>query len=65
MVNWRREGQGQSVMKIVQCNGLPEIYARLTGGPSAISIQCNGLPWIYGQLEEGGPGSVCHENCSV
>ena len=34
MVNWRR-GWGQSVMKIMQCNGLPEIHARLTGGPSA------------------------------
>ena len=63
MVNWRREDWGQSVMKIVQCNGLPEIYAQLTGGPSARSIQCNGLPWIYGQLEEGGPGS-CISCCS-
>ena len=22
-------------MKLMQCSGLPEIYARLTGGPSA------------------------------
>ena len=29
-------GQGQSVMKILWCNGLPEIHAQLTwGGPSA------------------------------
>ena len=52
-------------MKIVWCNGLPEIHAQLTEGPSARSIQYNGLPWIYGQLEEGGLGSVCHENCLV
>ena len=35
MLNWRR-GQGQSVMKLMQCSGLPEIYAQLEeGGPSA------------------------------
>ena len=34
MVNWRR-GQGQSVMKIIWCTGLPEIHAQLMGGPSA------------------------------
>ena len=28
-------GQGQSVMKIIWCNGLPEIHAQLQGGPSA------------------------------
>ena len=28
-------GQGQSVMKIIQCNNLPEIHAQLLGGPSA------------------------------
>ena len=28
-------GQGQSVMKIIQCNGLPEIHAQLLEGPSA------------------------------
>ena len=33
MVNWRR-GWGQSVMKMIQCNGLPEIHVRLMGGPS-------------------------------
>ena len=32
MVNWRREGQGKSVMKIVWCNGLPDIHSQLTGG---------------------------------
>ena len=26
MVNWRR-GQGKSVMKIIQCSGVPWIYA--------------------------------------
>ena len=31
MVNWRRGG-GQSVMKIIWCNGLPEIHAWLTRG---------------------------------
>ena len=30
MVDWRR-GQGQSVMNIIQCNGLPETHARLQG----------------------------------
>ena len=64
MVNWRREGWGKSVMKIVWCNGLPEIHAQLTGGPSARSIQYNGLPWIYGQLEEGGMGSCISCCCS-
>ena len=60
-----RRGGCQPVMKIIWCNGLPQIHARLEGGPSDKNIQCNGLPWICGQLEEGGPGSVCHENCSV
>ena len=31
MVNWR-SGCGQSVMKIIWCNGLPEIHAKLAGG---------------------------------
>ena len=62
MVNWRRGYQ--SVMKIVWCNGLPEIHAQLTGCPPARSIQCNGLPWIYGQLEEGGLGSCISCCCS-
>ena len=31
MVDWRR-GWGQSVMKLIQCSGLPEIYAGLWGG---------------------------------
>ena len=60
MVNWRREGQGQSVMKRVQCNGLPEIHAWLTGVPSARSIQCNGLAWIYGHWRREGQGHVYH-----
>ena len=33
MVDWRR-GQGQSVMKYIQCNGLPDIHSQL-GGPLA------------------------------
>ena len=28
-------GWSQSVMKIIWCNGLPEIHAQLVGGPSA------------------------------
>ena len=28
-------GRIQSVMKIIWCNGLPEIHAQLTGGPLA------------------------------
>ena len=28
-------GQGQSVMKLIQCSGLPEILVQLVGGPSA------------------------------
>ena len=30
VVDWRREWD-ESVMKIMQCNGLPDIHARLTG----------------------------------
>ena len=47
MVNWRR-GKGQSAkgictlhyiyMKLIWCNGFPDIYAQLERGPSAISI---------------------------
>ena len=54
VVNWRR-GWGQSVMKINQCNDLPEIHAQLMG----VHL-CSGLPWICGWLEEG-VGPVCHE----
>ena len=49
MVNWMRGCRGQSVMKMIHCNGLPEIHAQLTGGVH----QCSGLPCICGQLEEG------------
>ena len=46
MLNWRR-GQGQSVMKLMQCSGLPEIYAQLEeGGPSA-KYEHNVQPDIY------------------
>ena len=31
MLNWRR-GWGQSVMKLLQCSDLPEIYAQLEEG---------------------------------
>ena len=37
MVNWRR-GLGQSVMKLIWCNGFPDIYAQL-GGVN--------LLWVY------------------
>ena len=30
MVNWRR-GWGQSVIKLIQCSGLPWIYGQLEG----------------------------------
>ena len=52
-------------MKIVQCSGHPEIYARLEGVhlPHMSSllhgymcIWCTGFPEIYAQLEEGGWG---------
>ena len=84
LVSWR--GWGQSVMKLIQCsaltwiygqwkiiwcNGLPEIHAQLTGGPSAkvglstkfcthlsFMLQCSGLTWIYGQLGEGGQSAI-------
>ena len=29
---WLQEGWGQSVIKLIQCNGLPEIHAQLTRG---------------------------------
>ena len=32
------EGVGQSVMKMIQCNGLPEIHAQLTGGSIGIVV---------------------------
>ena len=69
MLNWRR-GQGQSVMKFMQCNGLPEIYALLEEGvhlPNMSTmcillymklIWCNGFPEIYAQLEEGSKVSL-------
>ena len=54
----------QSVMKLMQCSGLPEIYAQLRGVhlPDMNTvcillfmklIWCNGFPEIYAQLEEG------------
>ena len=35
MVNWRR-GWGQSVMKHMQCSGLPEIYGQLEEGAGSV-----------------------------
>ena len=59
---------GQSVMKHIQCSGLPEIYAQLARRsvcPRYLCIMlyvklmwCSGLPLIYGQLEEGQGQSV-------
>ena len=52
-------------MKLIWCNGFPEIYARLEEGVWSIChgymcivlytklIWCNGSPDIYGCLEEG------------
>ena len=37
MVNWRR-GWGQSVMKMIWCNGLPEIHAQLTRGSIGVVV---------------------------
>ena len=64
-------GRGQSVMELIWCNGLPEIHAQLTGGPSAkvglsakcelIYVSCFGVVVLYGELGEG-QGSVCHKN---
>ena len=36
MLDWRREAQDQSVMKLMQCNGLPEIYAQLEEGVGSV-----------------------------
>ena len=53
-------------VKLIWCNGFPDIYAQLEGGPSAFSIYvdspmceaywCNGLACSYGQLQ-GGPSA--------
>ena len=48
-------------MQLIQCSGLPEIYAKLDGGwgQSVMKLmQCSGLPEISAQLE--GVGSICH-----
>ena len=37
VVNWRR-GWDQSVMKIMQCNGLPGIHVQLTGGSIGVAF---------------------------
>ena len=55
-------------MKLIWCNGFPEIYARLEEGVGSIChrymctvlyiymklMWCNGFPKIYAGLEEGG-----------
>ena len=56
-------------MKLIWCNGFPEIYTQLGGGVNLLWVHvhstiymkliwCNGFPEIYGHLEEGGIGSV-------
>ena len=56
-------------MKLIWCNGFPEIYAQLEEGGSICHgymcivlymklIWCNGFPEIYAQLEEGWGQSV-------
>ena len=37
MVNWRR-GWGQSVMKLIHCSGLPEIYGQLGVSLPKVSV---------------------------
>ena len=71
---WSIGGGGQSVMKIMQCNGLPEIHAQLTGGPLAkvglsakcelIYVSCFSVVTLHGSMVNWrmGWGSVCHEN---
>ena len=62
-------------MKLIWCNGFPEIYAQLEEGvhlPNMSTmcillymklIWCNGFPEIYAQLgEEGGPSAKCEHN---
>ena len=52
-------GWGQSVMKIMQCNRLPEIHAQLTRGSIGVVV-------FHGPvIDWRGVGSVCHENCAV
>ena len=51
--------QDQSVMKLMQCTGFPEIYAQLEEGwgQSVMKLlQCSDLPEIYARLE----GAICH-----
>ena len=55
---WRygqlEEGWGQSVMKKIWCNSLPETHAQPTGGSISVVV----CPCICGQLEEGGGVSL-------
>ena len=85
MLNWRRRGvhlPNMSTMcfllymKLIWCNGFPEIYAQLEEGvhlPNMSTmcillymklIWCHGFPEIYAQLEEGA-GPVCCETYAV
>ena len=43
VVNWR-QGWGQSVMNIRQCNGLPDIHAQLTPYLDTSSENMNSFP---------------------
>ena len=57
-------GWGQSVMKLMQCSGLPWFYGWLEEGwgQSVMKIiQCNGLPEIHAWLTRGSISVVvCH-----
>ena len=86
MVNWRR-GWGQSAMgicalcyvymKLIWCNGFPDIYAQLEEGIGLIChgymcivlymklIWCNGFAEIYAQLEEWGWGQSAMGICAL
>ena len=75
----RGGGQGQSVMKLMQCSGLPEIYDQFEGVHLPHELT---LTWVYVHsaiydsrlvywfsrdlcLIGGGGGSVCHETYVV
>ena len=47
MLNWRRGSKDQSVMKIIQCSGFPEIYAELEEGDLSAKYKHNVHYAIY------------------
>ena len=53
-------------MKLIWCNGFPEIYAQLEEGQQGQSvmkiIQCSGFPERYAELEEGGLSAKYEHN---